>query len=112
MLFIALSANNKQYSKSQNLKSQTFIPLNSLFIVLFSILFICFQDYNELKFEELTVLQYFNFVLKAIRNAYYIRQSKLNSSRFFKNSQLFEISTIIMLVKCNFFDIQNPRIYY
>lgn len=33
-------------------------------------------------------------------------------SRFFKNSQLFEISTIIMLVKCNFFNIQNPRIYY
>lgn len=85
MLFIALSANNKQYSKSQNLKSQTSIPLN-LFIALFSILSICFQDYNELKFEEVTILQYFNFALKAIRNAYYIRQSKLNSSRFFKNS--------------------------
>lgn len=69
MLFIALSANNKQYSKSQNLKSQTSIPLN-LFIALFSILSICFQDYNELKFEKLIVLQYFNFALKAIKNAY------------------------------------------
>lgn len=74
-------------------------------------MFICFQDYNELKFEELIVL-FFNFVLKALKAMLIYVKVNLTilSSRFLKNSQLFEISTIIMLVKCNFFDIQNPRI--